>query len=219
VATSTHHVEPPAMEADFPVTPAGAEPPVEGPGADQEFEALWDLRFERELEKSRIDVYNEGFAAASVEIEAQYAERIRLIEESVVRIDASWRQFLTRCEPAMVDLSFAVAEKILEAPLPDAIRRSTSRAIAEAVEQLAIDPPVSISLHPVDLLQLQEAGAVEQIEALHTGLRWEPDARLKTGEWVVRSATAVVRRLEHELMARLQSLVATPDFTPGPEGL
>ena len=124
--------------------------------------------------------------------------------EAAGQFTGALQSYVRQCEPILADLAFQVAETLLDAPLPTHIKSVSTKALSSAIEHLAADPPVDISLHPVDFLHLQETGLIEQLRATHERLRWHPDSTLKQGDWKVQSPQGAIRRLQEELVAALR---------------
>lgn len=191
---------------DFPVdgTGPGGVPPRAAEALRAEWEAEWEEHLEAERKAIREAAFAEGYEAGRQEQAEEAEAEHRVLLEDLSRLEGLAQRFLTRCEPQLIDLAFEIAQAVLGAPLPPEVRRLAERALTEAVEALAGEAPLEVSLHPVDLLRLQESGLVGSLESLHPGLRWEPNPEFKQGEWIASSPAATVRRLEQELLATLR---------------
>ncbi|MFQ5571123.1 MAG: hypothetical protein ACE5G0_15695, partial [Rhodothermales bacterium] len=62
-----------------------------------------------------------------------------------------------------------------------------------------------ITLNPEDYTRLEAYGIVEDLNAMHDDLRWTTSEKMKTGDWVVQTPDAAVRRLKEELVSQLRS--------------
>lgn len=179
--------------------------------AIEEIEAIWKAR----LERTREDAYSEGFAAGrsavEAEFQAKFDEEKQRFTTDLAALQQSWAAFMRDAEPQIVQLTFRIARAILDAPLPDDIRRISERAIAEAVERMADGVPVEILLHPVNYLRIQESGIEDHLNAIHNKLRWRTNSDLKQNEWIVQSPRSATRRLEAELIDQLQRELSLRD--------
>jgi flagellar assembly protein FliH len=170
-----------------------------------EHDQQWEVRLQQAVSAAREDGYARGSADAAARLETDFRDQHQALLADLKYLQSRWDEFLEKLEPALAELSFDIAQAVLDAPLPQNVKGVATRAITEAVEQMAGSAPIEILIHPVDFLRLQESGVVEQLESLHTGLRWEPRPDMKHGEWVVQSPTMTVRRLEEELLGTLRS--------------
>lgn len=226
------------LDPDFPLSePPSATPPAESesaggaeqddsdapPPSPEELEAQWEARLEEAVEAARTEGYEAGYAEghddgydeAKRELEAEFeASRNRLVED-MERLRTLWTDYIEESEPHLAQTTIDVAETLLDAPLPESVRRVSARAIAEAVEDLADTPPLAISLHPVDYQHLQETGMLEQLNANHDYLRWNTRPELEEGDWSVESPVAMVRHFREELIRNLRTrLGALRDSDP-----
>lgn len=187
----------------------------------------WEQRMERNIEAARKEAYALGYRDASSQLQSDFDARKQELFADIAALRTKWDDFLVRMEPLLAGLSFEIAQSVLDAPLPPKVRNVATRAITEAVEQMGGSTPIEILIHPVDFLRLQESGIVDQLESLHSGLRWEPRPDMKHGDWIVQSPSMAVRRLEEELLTSLKSRLGllavvekertqnkTPDGTP-----
>lgn len=165
----------------------------------------WEAHLQQAVAAAREEGYAQGAADTAARLKAEFEEHRQVLLSDLQHLRTQWDTYLEQLEPALAELSFEIAQAILDAPLPQSIKGVATRAITEAVEQMAGSAPIEIVLHPVDFLRLQESGVVEQLELLHSGLRWEPRPEMKQGEWVVQSPTMAIRRLEEELLGMLRS--------------
>lgn len=167
----------------------------------------WQQEQEKAVDRARTEAANAVRAELQQQIDALQAEldaQRSAFREDAERLRGAWQTFIRHSEPLLLDLAFGIARTLFEAPLPEGVRGIGARALTTAIDQLASDPPVVISLHPVDLLRLQESGIVEQLEAVHGGLRWDTRPDFPQGDWIARSSQGAVRRVKEELMAALR---------------
>lgn len=165
----------------------------------------WETRLQQAVAEAREDGYAQGSADTAAKLEVDFDNRQQVLIADLKQLRTQWDAYLEKLEPALAELSFEIAQAVLDAPLPPNVKGVAARAITEAVEQMAGSAPIEILIHPVDFLRLQESGVVEQLESLHSGLRWEPRPDMKQGEWVVQSPSMTIRRLEEELLGTLRS--------------
>lgn len=188
-----------------------AAPPVEAPvhaeidveAIRAEVAALWQAKLEEAAARARENGYRQGREDAE---RATADERALLREHAAQEMEAmkaAWQAHLNAGESMMAELAFEIAETIVGAPLPDNVRRVSVRALREAVEALA-GSPVSVSIHPVDRLRLQETGVEEEMRAIVPELRFESDPLLNEGDWLVETDTSSVRHLRAELLDALR---------------
>ena len=157
-----------------------------------------------------LEAETERLAAALAEAEQTEAERGDALRESAERLQALWAEGVRALEPALAALAVETAEAVLEAPLSDAQRAAAERALSGAIDGIAGEPPVTVSLHPIDLLHLQESGLAGALDETHPGLRWEADSALAEGDWAVSTADAAVRRVRTAMVAALRERLGLP---------
>ncbi len=163
----------------------------------------WQQKMEEAAARARENGYRQGREDAE-RATAEQGELLRAhVAQEMEAMKAAWRIHMERGEALLADLSFEIAETILSAPLPDNVRRVSARALHEAVEALA-GSPVTVSLHPVDRLRLQETGTEEEMRAVVPELRFDSDPALQEGEWVAASEVAAVRQVRAELLDALR---------------
>jgi flagellar assembly protein FliH len=209
---------------------ADADDPDDPPPTPEEIEAQWKARLEEAVETARTEGYekgysegyDDGFDEAESQLKAEFeAHRDRVVDD-MERVRTAWRDYIEESEPHLAQTTIDVAETLMDAPLPDSVRRVSARAIAEAVEDLADTPPLTISLHPVDYQHLQETGMLEQLNANHDYLRWNTRPELDEGDWSVESPVAMVRHFRDELIRNLRTRLGAlrdgdaSDATPPP---
>lgn len=169
-----------------------------------DWEAEWSDRLEAAREEAFEEGRQEGYAAAREELEDEFDDKRSTVEETVSQLQAGWQSYINESKPMLAQLTIEIAEYLLDADLPKDIRGVSSRSITQAIEELASGPPLTISLHPVDYLRLQEAGIVEQLESIHPELHWDSDAEYEEGDWSVQSPKAMIRHLRSELLAKME---------------
>lgn len=180
------------------------------PTDPDELRSLWEAEWERKAlidqEQARSEGFRLGYEAAREEYQRQLERTKADIARDLERLEAQVQDFIAQTQPLLVELAFEIARALLDAPLPDEIRDKVTRALTEAVEQLA-GAPLEIRLHPIDYLRLKENGIVGQLEAMNEHIRWESDPSLKEGDWIVQSPAAMIRRLQDELLGSLRSRI------------
>ena len=126
------------------------------------------------------------------------------VQHTADRLREQWTSALRGMEPTLAAIAIDVAEAVLDAPLADRQRDATDRAIADAVDALAGDAPLSVVVHPVTLLHLQETGLAESLQGAHPRLRWEPDNTIAEDDWAASTPEAAIRRIRDSMLASLR---------------
>ena len=126
------------------------------------------------------------------------------VQHTAERLSEQWTGAIRAIEPTLAAMAIDVAEAVLEAPLADRQRDATDRAIADAVDTLAGDAPLSVIVHPVTLLHLQETGLAESLSGAHPRLRWEPDNTIAEDDWAASTPEAAIRRIRVAMIADLR---------------
>ncbi len=167
-------------------------------------EAEWQKRLQEATARARAEGETVGRHAA----EAEWAPRLQALQEQLAleleRLRRAWAEYTRQLEPMLVELAIEVAETLLDAPLPESIKGISARALTEAIEQLAREAPLEISMHPVDFLRLQEQGVISQLESRHPELHWDLNPGLNEGDWIVQTPAAMQRRIRQEMLQRLR---------------
>jgi len=196
---------------DFPlpdIEQAGAEEQEEARSRD-ELEAAWQARLEEAVERARAEAYKEGYeqgyVAAEAALQASFEQRTAMLEEDVARLQAAWKDFMKKSEPLLVSLAFEMVKQVLDTPLPQDVRAVSGKALAQALEQFGEDTPIEISLHPDDLSRLQAYGLTDDLQAMHSGIRWDPNPDISMGDWIAQSPDAAIRRLKDDMLNQLKS--------------
>lgn len=169
-----------------------------------EIEEAWKARMDQARSEAREDGIALGRAEAKAVFDEQQAELRAAFAADLENIQQSWESFLRRAEPWILQLSFRVAAAVLDAPIPDNVRRVNERVVATAVEGMADGIPLEVVLHPVSFLRIKESGIYGQLISNNSKLRWRTNTEVKQNEWIVQSQRAVTRRLESELIERLR---------------
>ena len=149
-------------------------------------------------------------AAALDQAERDRAAHADALHQSAERLAGLWADGVWALEPALAALAVETAEAVLEAPLSGDQRAAAARALSGAIDHVAGGPPVTVSLHPVDLLAVQESGLAGALDETHPGLRWEADAGLAEGDWAVSTADAAIRRVRTAMVAALRERLGLP---------
>lgn len=161
-------------------------------------------RADRDAEVAELQAEVDRLTADLEESQNATEQHVRIVTEAADRLSDGWTGAVRSMEPDLVALALEAAEAVLDAPLSAEQRSATEAALSGAVGSLAARAPVTISLHPVDLLHLQETGLATALESAHNGLRWEPLSKLAEGDWTVTSAEAAVRRVRTEMLGALR---------------
>ena len=72
------------------------------------------------------------------------------------------------------------------------------------MDALAGDAPLSVIVHPVTLLHLQETGLADSLQGAHPRLRWEPDNTIAEDDWAASTPEAAIRRIRDSMLASLR---------------
>ncbi len=202
-----------------PVVVEAPEPPASEPSVDPALErylvleAEWQGRLEEAVERARAEAYEEGceqgyeqgYVAAEAALQASFDQRKAELEKDVARLQTAWKKFLKKSEPMMVSLAFEVVQQLLNAPLPQDVRAVSTQALSQAIDQFGEDTPIEITLHPDDYSRLQAYGLTDDLEALNSSIRWNSDASIPMGDWIVQSPDSAIRRLKQEVLSHLKS--------------
>lgn len=209
------------------------------PDPMDELRATLEAEWKAKVEDARETAYQEGYDAgheagynagqtdAHEELQAQFEADVERLADDVTQLKTLWREYIEASEPALLDMTVAVAEALLDAPLPESIRGASARAIAEAVEELANAASLTVTLHPVDYQRLQEKGLIDQLNANHEQtLHWHPDPDHPEGDWSVDAPTALIRHQKAEIITSVKQLIGasppavhddpSPDDADGP---
>jgi len=195
-------------------TSLGEEGPDRLPDEVRALKAKWDAEWQKRLDKAVDAARQEGHDAGYADAESKLLENLTEAKEAFVedatKLKGVWEAFIRKTEPMLAHLAFTMARTILDAPLSPDIQKVVARTLSDAVDQLAGDPPIRISLHPVDLLRLRESGLVDELEATHKGLQWDPVDAMDEGEWVAHSPVAMIRHVKDELLHMLRLRLGLP---------
>ncbi len=173
------------------------------------------------VEEAYAKGHKEGLRERQDEVAALQEETVRLaqnlktgiedqkafVQHTADRLSEEWQSALRQLEPTLAAIAIDVAEAVLEAPLDNIQRDATDRAIADAVDALAGDAPLSVIVHPVTLLHLQETGLAESLQGAHPRLRWEPDNTIAEDDWAASTPEAAVRRIRSSMLASLRERI------------
>lgn len=209
------------IEPDFPLpeleplvdeTPEPLAEPEPLPEPDlryDELEAEWQARLEEAVEGARAEAYKEGYeqgyVAAEAALQASFDQRKAMLEEDVARLQAAWKETMKKSEPLLASLAFEMVKQLLDAPLPQDVRAVSGKVLAQALEQFGEDTPIEISLHPDDLTRLQAYGLTDDLQAMHSGIRWVPNPDISMGDWIAQSPDAAIRRIKDDMLNQLKS--------------
>lgn len=169
-----------------------------------EWDTLWQTRLDDAVEKARTDAYGRGYADAREALEQEVSLEKEAFTKALGNLQNTWESFINRSETLLLEIALEIAHFLLDAPLPERFSRTTESALLEALEHLAREVPVRLSLNPVDLLRLKESGVTKHIEEQFTTLRWDPQPTLKEGNWIIQTPRQAIRRVSEELLANLR---------------
>lgn len=192
--------EPSAPTPPLPSVPD--EPPAETDGGSA---SVTEAELNAAIGAARAEAYARGRADAEAELRTEFETHKAAFAADVDRLEAAWRTYHDRLERQLVTLAVEAAELLVDGPLPDAIKEIADRALAQATERLARGDGLTIRIHPVDYLRLEEAGLVAGLTGAHPDLVWTPDDALPEGDWTVESAEAAVRNVRAELLDGLRA--------------
>ncbi len=210
-----------AFEADYPLPPSPEPETDAAPAFDPdrlraEIEAEWEKKLEDAVLRVREEAFEAGYGRAKEEMRQATEQVHRDLAADAVRMKESLDQFMHSVEVRAVELAVDAAEAALGSPLTDRARVEVERSLAAAVEELAGDGNIDVSLHPVDLLRIQESGFDAQLSAALPGLRWHPDDTLAEGDWSARSSQAVIRRVRSEMVDAIRTRLGIAETEAGP---
>ena len=210
-----------SLEPDFPLpereltAPEESEPAALAPDDEPDLEqyrfleAEWQNRLEEAVEGARKGAYEEGYeegyVAAEAALQASFDQRKVELEKDVARLQAAWQEFLKKSEPLMASLAFEIVRQLLDAPLPQDVKAVSAQALSQALVQFGEETPIEITLHPDDYSRLQAYGLTDDLEALHSSIRWNTRETLAMGDWIVQSPDSAIRRLKEEMLGHLRS--------------
>ena len=169
-----------------------------------------EAAFERGREEGMRERQNEVAALQdeTVRLAQQLQDGIEaqkvFIERTAEGLGDQWRTAVRQLEPTLAEIAVDIAEAILESPLADTQRAALDRSLAGAVDALAGDAPLSVTVHPVTLLHLQETGLAESLIGAHPRLRWEPDNTIAEDDWAASTPEAAIRRIRAAMLTDLR---------------
>lgn len=205
---TSSHAKDPADEADeFPFGLTAEE--------FSELRANWEEEHQEHLEKqiseARADGYEEGYQAATEEVEEEIQALTSILTDATNRIESEWTDFFEEIEPLLGKLAFDIAERILDAPLPEEIYEGVTAAIHDAVDELSGEIRTDITIHPADFMRIKESGLLEQLENAYDSLHWHSDPELEQrGDWIVETPKAAIRHLQEELLQDVERTLELP---------
>lgn len=172
-------------------------------------EAIEDARVEG-YEKGYSEGYDDGYDEAEQSLRAEWEEERETLIDDTNRFETLWAQYIDENESRMVELTLQLAEAIVDAPLTDSLRSAAEEAIIEAVAELAVTPPITITVHPVDYKRLQESGLADHLTEKYEDLQLESDPDRVEGDWTVASPAGAIRRRRSEVIDTLRSRLRLP---------
>ncbi len=206
----------------FRISAEENDPPPQDALDESALKAKLEAEWQQKLEVAIAQARAEGEAAGRAAAETEWRERLLQLQaewaDELERLRQAWYAYTRQLEPMLVEIALEVAEALLDAPLPESLKGVSSRVLAEAVEQLARETPIEISIHPVDFLRLQEQGVIAQLESRHAELRWQLNPALKEGDWVVQTPSAMRRNIRQELLQTLRQRLGLLPAVPEASG-
>ncbi len=169
-----------------------------------EWDAAWQIKLNHEVEKARLAGYETGYSDAKAALSEEINTEKEAFTFALETLQDTWESFINRSETLLLEIALEIAHFLVHAPLPESFSKSTESALLQALEGLARDVPVQLSLNPVDFLRLRESGLTKHIEDQFTALRWDPQPTLKEGNWIVQTPREAIRRVSEELLASLR---------------
>ncbi len=165
--------------------------------------AQWTKKLEEAAVRARENGYRQGYADAERAAEDGRIALREAVEREMRTLREAWQAHHREMETQMARLAFDIAEAVLAAPLPDNVRLVSTRALHEAVEALGKEP-LTATLHPVDLLRVQESGIEAEMRRAAAEIRFEADPFLSEGDWHIETDSASIRRVRTELLDTLR---------------
>jgi len=153
----------------------------------------------------------ERLETALAACKAAAEKRATFADRAAERLHQAWHRACDELQLPLASLALETAEAVLDAPLSPEQRAATEASLSAALDTLAEMAPLTIALHPIDLLHLQETGLATALETTHTGLRWASDTALAEGDWTVTSSEGAVRRVRADMLAALRERLHLDD--------
>lgn len=177
----------------------------------EQWEAEQREKMEAERERIRTEGYDEGYETAAAEAEKEIEELQSILTNGLEKIEARWSAQLEEIEPHLGQLALEIAERILDAPLPEAIHEGVTAAIHDAIDEVAGETRTDVTLHPADYMRLKETGLLEQLNTAYESLHWHSDPELEQrGNWIVETPKAAIRHIKKELLADVEQTLELP---------
>lgn len=145
---------------------------------------------------------------ARLEAERQnLAQARRALEGAARDVLLAKEAFVREAEPALVDLAFRIASRVLAVEV-DAGRYRIEPIVHEILHRVPARHNVTLHLHPEDVAQWQasaraDAGAADAL----AGARIAPDGHVARGECVADTGEGVVRSTIQERLAVLAEML------------
>ena len=198
------------LEPDLPVDSADDAEESQDSELDpdrirKEVETEWSRKLEDAVLSVREEAFGAGYGRARDELEASVEQTRSELSADLERWKLMMDEFRESLEVRAVELALDAAQAELDFAVPKVAQVEMERSLVTAIEDLSGDGAVEVSLHPVDLLRIQESGFDAQISSLTTSLRWSPDETLEQGDWSARTPKAVVRRIRREMIEHIRT--------------
>lgn len=173
--------------------------------------AEWQEKLDKAVEVAQKSGFEEGYNQAK----EQYEKKVELskneFKQGLERFRESWENYLKRSEATLLSIAMEITQFIIDVPLPQKFSDITQRVLNEALDQLASDTPLTLSLNPLDLLRLQESGMLDVMMDKFSALRWDPQPTLKEGNWIIQTPKQAIRRISDELLEHLKDQFGLAD--------
>lgn len=169
-----------------------------------EWATEWQARLDAATEEAREAGYEAGCADTQRMMEAEQAKERAATEQRVRQLQDVLDDYMEACTPLLADLAVDVAETVLQGPLPQDAQARMVEALQEAIDKLSGEHPITVSVHPVDYMLMQESGFIEQVAHAPMHVTWKTVPEWEEGDWSVESPVAVIRQLRAEAFQGLR---------------
>jgi hypothetical protein len=154
--------------------------------------------------------------AAIAEQHQAQIQRIRNDQiDFVTCVSNAMLEFYEAAQSALVEIACSIARAVLERPPTEDDYAIIAKSMAWSMERLAGDGHMDVHLSTELASRLEQFNLLPQLE-IPSLVRWHRSDELASGDFVVVSPTATIRRVRDEAVARATSLVVgTPQVTDG----
>lgn len=181
-----------------------------------------DVTSEEEIER----LVSKGYQKGKAEAEARYRELLETASQKLSQVEREAksclqqarqraREILAASEANLVELSIAIAEKLINSQL-EAAPHTVARIVRESINSLPAEEPVEIYVHPEDLPAcISELGQAGQNSGLQIK-EFLPDGRLPRGSCRVESESGKVEYLLDEELEKIRATLLEMAPADGP---